>query len=100
MKEEIFQLLFAQAREMGEETGQTNLLNPTVETKLYHRDGNLDSLGLVTFIAGVEEKISDKFGVDILIVDEKAMSQVSSPFISVQSLADYVEKLLQNESGE
>ena len=98
MQEKILQLLYAQAREMGEETGQQALLNPGPETKLYHADGNLDSLGLVTFIAGVEEKIADAFGVDLLIVDEKAMSQHSSPFISMKTLATYIENQLQTEN--
>ncbi|MHC1706023.1 MAG: hypothetical protein AB9842_00740 [Bacteroidales bacterium] len=100
MKDKIFEVLFAQAREMGEENGQKELLNPAPETKLYHSNGNLDSIGLVGFIAGTEEKIADTFGVDIILVDEKAMSQVSSPFISIQSLADYIEKLLNKDTAE
>jgi acyl carrier protein len=99
MKEKIFEALFAQAREMGEESGQKELLDPTPETKLYHSHGTLDSLGLVGFITGAEEKIADAFGVDIILVDEKAMSQVNSPFTSIQSLADYIEKLITEESA-
>jgi len=99
MKEKILEVLFTQAREMGAESGKKELLHPTTETKLYHSNGNLDSLGLVGFITGTEEKIADAFGVDIILVDEKAMSQVSSPFISIQSLADYIEKLLAKEQA-
>lgn len=99
MKEKIIEVLFTQAREMGEESGQKELLNPTLETKLYHSNGTLDSLGLVRFITGSEEKISDTFGIDIVLADEKAMSQVSSPFVSIGSLADYIEKSLANEGA-
>ena len=39
-------------------------------------------------------KISEKFNKEIILADEKAMSQERSPFLSVKSLADYIEKLL------
>lgn len=99
MKEKILEILYAQAKEIGEENRQKELLHPSLETKLYHSKGNLDSMGLVNFIAGTEEKIADIFGVDIILVDEKAMSQVQSPFASIQSLADYIEKLLAKEQN-
>lgn len=99
MKDKIIEVLYAQAREMGAENGQKELLHPTPETKLYHSKGNLDSLGLVGFITGTEEKIADAFGVDIILVDEKAMSQFSSPFTSIQTLADYIEILLKKEQA-
>jgi acyl carrier protein len=94
MKEEILDILFLQCRETGREDNIKGLLNPDKDTKLFHANGNLDSLGLVRFISDVEEKIADKFGVDILIVDEKAMSRSSSPFISVGTLMEYIHSLL------
>ena len=33
----------------------------TLETPIYGKDSNLDSLGLVTFIVNLEQKIEDKF---------------------------------------
>jgi acyl carrier protein len=65
------------------------------DSQLYGKGGVLDSLGLVRVIAELEEEIYDSTQIDIILADEKAMSQKSSPFRSVASLADYIEKLLQ-----
>lgn len=64
-------------------------------SQLYGKGGVLDSLGLVRVIAELEEVIYDHTNKNITLADEKAMSQKSSPFRSVASLADYIEKLLQ-----
>lgn len=73
------------------------LEKPTVDTQIFGDQGHLDSLGLVTLISIIESKISDEFNKEIVIASEKAMSQKSSPFKSVQSLADYVEEVLKEE---
>ena len=41
-----------------------------------------------------EELISDEFDVDIIIADEKAMSQKRSPFSTIGSLTNYIDMLL------
>lgn len=63
-------------------------------TKLFGRDSDLDSLGLVNLITTIEEKIEEKTGNYIPIADERAFSQESSPFKTVETLASYIEKLL------
>jgi acyl carrier protein len=97
MKEKIVNLLFEQAKETGNELLNDELLNPTLNTKLYGSKGNLDSMNLVIFISEIESKASELFGKDIVIVNEKAMSQRSSPFHTIQTLADYIEKILNEE---
>ena len=64
------------------------------ETTLFSSDGILDSLGLVTFLVNLEQKISDEFDLQITIADEKAFSIKNSPFKSIGSLADYIESML------
>ena len=63
-------------------------------TPLYGGKGLLDSLGLVTFLVNLEQKIGDEFNIDITIASEKAMSQNNSPFRTVKSLNDYLIKLI------
>lgn len=64
------------------------------ETRLFGKGGKLDSLGLVTFILLVEERIEGEFGVSIALANERALSQSQSPFRSVQSLSEYAGRLL------
>ncbi len=68
----------------------------TPDSQLYGKGGVLDSLGLVRVIAELEEIIYEHSQKDIILADEKAMSQKSSPFRSVASLSDYIETLLKD----
>ena len=55
----------------------------------------MNKLCLVSLITDIEERISDGFDVDIVLADEKAMSQRTSPFRNVKSLTIYIQKLLE-----
>lgn len=63
-------------------------------TRLFGREGVLDSLGLVNVVLEVEQMIGDKSGSPISLMDDRAMSQSRSPFRTVGSLADYILQLL------
>ena len=73
-------------------------LGKSPDEALIGKNAKLDSLGLVNLIVLVEEKIQQKFGVGITLVDERAMSQSKSPFRTLGSLAEFVEEQL-NEHG-
>ena len=95
MQEKIEKIIIEVLNEMNEELENENLNNPTSETKLYGGSGVLDSLALVSLITDLEERISDEFEKDIILADEKAMSQRTSPFRSVETLTNYIQKLLE-----
>lgn len=94
MKERIFEIIASAVRDIGEEMEIESLQQVNEKTKLFGSGGALDSLSLVSLIADVEEKIVDTFERSIVLADERAMSQRTSPFRDVESLCDYVEKLL------
>ena len=60
------------------------------ETPLFGKNGCLDSLGLVAFIVAVETAFEERGDELLTLADERAMSQRHSPFLTVQSLADYI----------
>ncbi len=95
MQQKIEKIIVEALVELNEELENENLNNPTSETKLYGGSGALDSLALVSLITDLEEKISDEFEKDIILADEKAMSQRTSPFRSVETLTNYIQKLLE-----
>ena len=81
----------------------TNLLNTfsgskTMEinekTSLVGQAAVVDSLGLVTLILDLEQSIQEDWGVSIALADEKAMSRRNSPFLTVESLTQYVWEVL------
>ena len=98
MRERVLNIVLEQCKDFGKEEQISAFLNPSIDTKIFHSDGYLDSLGLVRFISELEERIDNELHKDIIIADEKAMSRRPSPFISVGTLSDYIYELLQNES--
>jgi acyl carrier protein len=62
-------------------------------TRLIGRSAVLDSMGLVTLIVEVEQRLEADFDLVVVLADDRAMSQTRSPFLSVGSLADYVMQL-------
>ena len=97
MTEKIEKIIINSLIELNEELEGNPLGKPTKETKLYGGGGVLDSLALVSFITDLEERISDEFDEDIVLADEKAMSQRTSPFQSVSRLTDYILSLVDEQ---
>lgn len=59
------------------------------ETRLFGQEGVLDSLALVSLVIAVEQRIEEESGTRVELADEKALSQKSSPYRSIGTLADY-----------
>lgn len=56
--------------------------------------GALDSFEFVSFVADLEEKISDEYDKSISLVSEKAFSKKYSPFKTIDRIAEYAVELL------
>ncbi len=67
-------------------------LGPT--TRLVGADSVLDSLGLVTLIVDIEDRLRSHHGISVTLADDRAMSRTKSPFRTVQSLAEYTNSIL------
>lgn len=70
----------------------------SADAKLFG-EGGMDSMGLVQFIVMVEERIDDELGVEVSLASDKAMSRRNSPFLTLGTLAAYIEECLAEESG-
>lgn len=90
-REQALQLVTDTLRETAESLGLEDLDPVDEETRLYGQKSALDSLGLVTLLADLEEKTAAEHGVDIVLADERALSQKASPFRRVGTLADHLE---------
>ena len=74
-------------------------VNKETDCPLY-ADGALDSISLVTLISIIEQDIEDTFKMSIILANEKAMSMRNSPFLTVGSLAEYIEQLLKESNHD
>ena len=87
--EQISDLVVACLQEVLAEREQTDVVaGPT--TRLVGPQSVLDSLGLVTLIVEVEDRLESSHAVSLTLADDRAMSQTRSPFLTVQSLSEYV----------
>lgn len=69
----------------------------TSETRLFGSGSPLDSSGLVALLVEVEQRINEQCTTEIVIVDDRAVSQQRSPFRTIGTLADYVYCLLSDQ---
>lgn len=88
----VTELVLAVVKELGEDQDQVELMEATEDTRLFGE--NLDSMGVVFLVTDLESAISDEFEVDLILADERAMSQKTSPFRTVKTLSKYVQLLI------
>ncbi|MFB2637785.1 hypothetical protein ACE02P_07125 [Shewanella bicestrii] len=94
----ILNLVLETVKEIGEDQDNQALINATEDTSLFGE--NLDSMGIVFLVTDLESRISDELEVDLTLADERAMSQKTSPFRSVKTLANYVNSLIEEAKAE
>jgi len=63
------------------------------DTRLIGSAAVVDSMGLVTAIVEIEQRLQEELGVTVMLADEQAWSQRNSPFRTVGSLADHILQL-------
>ncbi len=99
-KGKILQSIFDVVDDLNMELPEEQLMEKSEGFVLFGQSSKLDSLGLVTFVVAVEQKIQEELGVTITLADERAMSQKRSPFATIGTLADYALNLLKENANE
>jgi D-alanine--poly(phosphoribitol) ligase subunit 2 len=100
MREEITKLILKVAEEQNPTLPRPVELHQGSEAGLYGVSGVLDSLALVRFIVELEAAVEDRFGKSLILASERAMSQRRSPFLTVGSLAAYIEEILKETNAQ
>ena len=94
MKGKIVEAILEVVDSFNEELPESGRILRAPDAPLYGKNAPLDSIGLVNIVIRIEEIIEDRFNKRVTIADEKALSQKQSPFRSVDSMATYIEILL------
>ena len=94
MKEKIQQSIYNSIDSLNAQLPNEGHIEKSNNTALFGSGSKLDSLDLINLIVATEQNIEDEFDVTITLADERAMSQETSPFRTVETLTDYIEKLL------
>ena len=89
----IREVVFQAMRATNEAREADSQLVVAADAPIFGPDSTLDSLGLVGLLLDVEEGLQ-AIGCDVVLSDERAVSQKRSPFRNVNSLVTYVSTLL------
>ena len=92
-REKALTLVLHRLAALGRELGKPALEQADTSTRLFGEAAALDSIGLVTLIADLEEDIRVATGKIVTLADEKAMSRLTSPFPTVDHLADHIVRI-------
>ena len=85
-KDELVDIIYKSLEEVNEQLPSDAQLRKSLGTTLVGRPGGLDSLGFVNFVALVEEKCADKYGISFPLVDRS--SQENGVLENVGKFAD------------
>ena len=80
----------ASLNEVFAQTGRSAPGPGTEETVLVGANAVLDSLGVVSLIVEVEQRVEAEHSVSVTLANDKAMSQRNSPFRTVGVLTDHL----------
>lgn len=84
---EVLKLVLATIGAEADDLGYDHLRQPHADTPLYGGESGIDSLSLVRLIVAVEAATQQRFGRQVTLADERAMSQRNSPFRTAGTLA-------------
>ena len=87
-KEKIIQVIFDAIDEINERYPEDQRLSKSVDTVLTGESGELVSLGLVSFVIAVEERIQYDLGKTISLADE--IGNVDGPLRTTKTLVDHL----------
>ena len=92
MRDDVAAVILEAAKIIDQTLVEKMPLERGTDCPLYGEGSVIDSISLVSLVVLVEQKIEDKFDTPIILADEKAMSRKRSPFLTIATLAEYVEE--------
>jgi len=94
-----YDIVVTSLQETLAQSGMPALTNVNGDTVLVGKDAVLDSLGVVSLIVEVEQRLEGGHGISVTLANDKAMSQKNSPFRTVAVLTDHVMSMATGESA-
>ena len=98
--EKIMQSVFAAIDELNGQLPKGEKIEKTVDAALFGDSGKLDSLGLVSLVTTLEQRIEEDFGMTVTILEEIEVLENENPFKTIRTLVDYVTSTLEQKSNE
>ena len=94
-----YEIVLASLQEVFAQSGTEPPATVNDDTVLVGNEAVLDSLGVVSLIVEVEQRLEAAHGVSVTLANDKAMSQKNSPFRTVGVLTDHVVAMVQEAAS-
>ncbi len=95
-KKDVLEAIFQAISGVNETLPTYKKIEKLPETALFGVSSTIDSLELTLLIVAIEQKIVEVLGQRITLVDHNTMSEEKSPFLTIQTLVDYITVLLED----
>jgi len=89
-KDHLLEAIYEAIDEVNQQFPVEQRLEKGLKTSLLGGESKLDSLGFVTLIVAIEQKMEENVGVMISLTDEIVVSHNDDPFETVGTLCDYI----------
>ncbi len=100
INEKTTDLVYAAIDDLNRQRDPSQLIEKSLDTVLTGSSSKLDSLGLVTFIVSVEEKIDEIFNRLITLTNFDFIQNSNDESLTVGSLIGYITKKIDNNDGD
>ena len=89
-KNVIIDIIFSSIREVNEQQPNENRLKLDKKEFLVSDKSNIDSLGLITLLVNIEDKINKSYNLKLNLLEEKFISDKETPFETIDELAEWL----------
>jgi len=93
-REELLDIIYQSLDGLNEQLANTDQIQKSIDAPLVGEREGLDSLGLVNFVALVEEECARKYGIAISLTDSSP--QEDDRFANVGKFVDFLSQRLNN----
>jgi acyl carrier protein len=100
MRDTILAAIYSAIDQLNRQNSDKPAVRKSTETALFGSASDLDSLALINLVVAVEENVETSLGVQITLVDDRALSAPVSPFTTVETLTTYVEQLVMEDKND
>jgi len=97
-KEKIMESIIEAIDELNEQLPEESRLQKSIDTPLFGQGSMLDSLGLVSLVTTLEQKIEKNLGKNTTLLEDIVGLDDDNPFRTINALADYVTLVLEKKA--
>jgi acyl carrier protein len=98
--EKVTHVILGAIDELNGQLPKEEKIDKSIDAALFGSDGKLDSLGLISLVTTVEQRIEENFEVMVTLLQDTEVLENENPFKTIKTLSDYVTAVLEKKKSE